>query len=226
MYPHQIKLAIFDNDGTLVDSEAAYTKAHFLTTGHQLQWALKVRLMGKTLVEAARISIEHYGLDETPEHYAERYEKILASQLENLDLMPGAMEIICELKRRGVKTCIATASSEASFRTKVKSHPEMIEMMDHCFTGDSVKRGKPAPDLFLAALNAYDGIRPEEALVFEDSPLGIKAANNAGIPAIYVPDSNLDPEQSLKEVDAKALMTITSLEKFEFDKFLWGNDDN
>ncbi|OHS98543.1 Pseudouridine-5'-monophosphatase [Tritrichomonas foetus] len=222
MYPHRIKAVIFDNDGTLVDSEEAYSKAHHISTGQPLTWDLKVRLMGKTLLEACQITVDECHLDETAEHYGERFEKVLDGLMPNLNLMPGVMEMLKILKSKGVRMCIATASTERSFKKKVAGHPEMIEMMDHCFTGDQVAHGKPAPDLFLKALHEWNGIKPEEALVFEDSPLGIKAANNAGIPAVFVPDPNLNQEEALKKLDAKPLMTIESLEKFDYSLFSWG----
>ena len=141
--------------------------------------------------------------------------------MSHLNLMPGVMEMLTTLKQKGVRMCIATASTEKSFNHKVSNHPEMIEMMDHCFTGDHVQKGKPAPDLFLMALHKWEGIKPEEALVFEDSPLGIKAANNAGIPAILVPDKDLDTESSLKNIDAEPLLIIPSLKDFDYSKFIW-----
>ena len=221
IWPHKIKAIIFDNDGTLVNSEAAYSQAHLISTGQPLTWDLKVRLMGQTLLEASQITVDECHLNETAEEYGKRFEKILHEQMEHLDLMPGVMNLINEFQKRGVRMCIATASTEKSFNKKVSGHPEMIQKMDHVFTGDHVKNGKPAPDLFLMALHKWDGIKPEEALVFEDSPLGIKAANNAGIPAILVPDPNLDYETALKNIDSEALMVIPSLEAFDFTKFIW-----
>ena len=93
--------------------------------------------------------------------------------------------------------------------------------MDHVVCGDDVKNGKPEPDLFLCALHKFPGVKPEEALVFEDSPLGILAANKAGIPAIFVPDEHMNVKTSLEQVGAVPLLTIPSLEKFDFSKFKW-----
>lgn len=221
IWPHKIKAVIFDNDGTLVDSEEAYLKAHQISTGQPLTWDLKVRLMGHSLLEASQITVDECHLNETAEEYGKRFEETLHSLMSHLNLMPGVMEMLTTLKQKGVRMCIATASTEKSFKHKVSNHPEMIEMMDHCFTGDHVQKGKPAPDLFLMALHKWEGIKPEETLVFEDSPLGIKAANNAGIPAILVPDKDLDTESSLKNIDAKPLLIIPSLKDFDYSKFIW-----
>ena len=53
--------------------------------------------------------------------------------------------------------------------------------------GDEVKNGKPAPDIFLKTASLI-GAKPEECIVFEDSPNGIKAANKAGMKCIGIPD--------------------------------------
>ena len=221
VWPHRIKACIFDNDGTLVDSASAYAKAHYLTTGQEQTVDLRIKLSGKTFVEASKVTVEECHLDETPEHYAERFEKVLLGLLPNLKLMPGVMELVRELKKRNVRMCIATAATNNSFRTKIDQHKELLSMMDHCVTGDMVKNGKPHPDIFLTALHKWEGIKPEEALVFEDSPLGVKAANNANIPCIFVPSEPIDFEEILKQHDAHPLITIKSMNDFDFSKFIW-----
>ena len=170
-----IKVVIFDNDGTLMDTETAYTVAHKETTGYDLDWDFKVQLMGKTALEACRLTCEHYGLTESPESLAERRTKAVERFWPNIPLMKGAQELVDELKRRGIKMAIATASSRSQFTLKSSGHKYFVAMMDHVVCGDEVKNGKPAPDLFLAALGKFTGydIKPEEALVFEDSPLNL-----------------------------------------------------
>jgi pseudouridine-5'-monophosphatase len=93
--------------------------------------------------------------------------------------------------------------------------------MDHCTTGDDVSRGKPDPDLFLHALARWDGVRPDEVIVFEDSPLGVEAANRAGMPAVFVPDKQMVACGAFAGMTAKPVLTITSLEEFDFELFRW-----
>ena len=219
----QIKVVIFDNDGTLMDTETAYTVAHKECTGYDLDWDFKVQLMGKTAIEACRLTCEHYGLTESPESLAERRSKAVERFWPNIPLMKGAQEMVNELKKRGIKMAIATASSRSQFNLKSSGHKDFVAMMDYVVCGDEVKNGKPAPDLFLAALAKYDGlgIKPEEALVFEDSPLGIKAANVAGMKSVFVPDPHVNIEKSLKENEATPDVIIESLDKFDYDKFEW-----
>jgi pseudouridine-5'-monophosphatase len=220
-WPHRIRAIIFDNDGTLVDSEEAYTLTHLELTGQPLEWDFKVQMMGKRLLEACQLTVDHCHLNMTAEEYARRFEVAIAKYWPALPLMPGVNELLSRVKNMGIKMAIATASTEGSFRQKVQGHPDMIAMMDHCVTGDDVERGKPEPDLFLSALQKWQGIKPEEALVFEDSPLGILAANRAGMPSILVPDPHLDYQKKLEELDARPLLVIPSLADFKFEEFEW-----
>ena len=61
------------------------------------------------------------------------------------------------------------------------------EYFSHLQSGESIKRGKPYPDIFLAVCKHF-AVKPQDALVFEDSENGLKAAEAGGIPAILVPD--------------------------------------
>lgn len=218
-----IKCVIFDNDGTLMDTEIVYTIAHKEVTGFDLDWDFKVQLMGKTELEACKLTCDHYGLKESPESLSARRTKIVNEQWPHVKLMPGAESVVKELKKRGIKMAIATASSRKTFELKSQSHKDFVAMMDYVICGDEVEHGKPAPDLFLKALSMFKdlGIKAEEALVFEDSALGIKAANVAGMSSVFIPDSHVNVEKVLKDNEAKPDLIIPSFEKFDFNCVKW-----
>ncbi|KAK8897285.1 Pseudouridine-5'-phosphatase [Tritrichomonas musculus] len=230
IWPHPIRACIFDNDNTLVDTDGAYEEAHYITTGHKQTLDLKLKLSGVTLLEGSSIVINEYHLDETPMHYAKRFEDTLQKLLCNTKLMPGVFELLHELKRLNIKMCIATAASSSSFEKKISNHHDLMEMMDHYITGDLVKHGKPAPDIFLMALDKWNHekvpVKNDEALVFEDSPLGVKAANNAGMPVVFIPNPLVDVEKVLAEYEIHPTLTIKSLKDFDFSKFIWEGDEN
>ena len=88
VYDTPIKLIIFDNDGTLMDTEWCYSVAHKEVTGYDLDWDFKVQLMGKTAIEACRMTCDHYGLTESPESLCERRTKAVERFWPTVPLMP------------------------------------------------------------------------------------------------------------------------------------------
>lgn len=103
--------------------------------------------------------------------------------------LPGVMEYLKDAKRLGLKLAIASSSHHAW----VDDHAKRIgvfDYFDHIIAADDVGFGrtKPNPDLFLTALSRLK-VPKEAAIVFEDSPNGVKAANRAGIFVVAVPNS-------------------------------------
>jgi len=114
--------------------------------------------------------------------------------------LPGIERLIGEARQSGLKLAIASSSS----RRWVTGHLERLGLLaqfDVIKTSDDVAVTKPAPDLFLAALEAL-GINADEAVVLEDSPNGIAAAKRAGIRAIAVPNT-LTRQLDLSQADAR-----------------------
>ncbi len=102
--------------------------------------------------------------------------------------LPGVMDYIQEAKRLGLKLAIASSSQHSW----VDNHAKRIGVYDYFDTviaaeDVGIGRTKPNPDLFLAALSRLK-VPKEAAIVFEDSPNGVKAANNAGIFVVAVPN--------------------------------------
>ncbi|OHT09574.1 Pseudouridine-5'-monophosphatase [Tritrichomonas foetus] len=222
IWPTPIKAIIFDNDGTLVDTEWAYSWAHKQITGEELSWDLKPQLMGKSSIETCVFLINHYHLDIKPEDLVVKRTDMLTDCWKKVELLPGADQITSEFHARGIPMSIATSSRRPVFEQKTENHQTLVHRMHHVVCGSEVKRGKPNPDIFQLCLQKFESeIKPEETLVFEDSPLGVKAANEAGMPCVFVPDPNMDVETSLSEAKAKATIIIKSLEDFDFNSFEW-----
>ena len=102
--------------------------------------------------------------------------------------LPGVVDYLKEAKRLGLKLAIASSSPHSW----VDDHAKRIGVFhyfNHIITEDEVGRGrtKPNPDLFLLALRRLQ-VPKEAAIVFEDSPNGVKAANRAGIFVVAVPN--------------------------------------
>jgi putative hydrolase of the HAD superfamily len=104
-------------------------------------------------------------------------------------VMPGVLDYLQGAKRLGLKLAIASSSSHSW----VDTHAQRLGIFayfDKVITSDEVgiERTKPHPDLFLLALEQLN-VRANEAIVFEDSPNGVKAAQSAGIFVVAVPNS-------------------------------------
>jgi pseudouridine-5'-monophosphatase len=221
VWPHPIKAVIFDNDGTLMDTEWAYSWVHEQVTGHKLGWDLKPRLMSKNAIETCQILVNYYHMDITPEELVEKRTKLVSQCSNDIKLLPGALEIDGELEKRNIPYCIATSSRKDQFEMKGASLKEFVARFHHIITGSEITKGKPDPEIFLTALSKFDGVRPEEALVFEDSPIGAKGALNAGMPAILVPDKEMNLETALAEQAVVPTLIIPSLANFNFEVFQW-----
>jgi pseudouridine-5'-monophosphatase len=86
---------------------------------------------------------------------------------------------------------------------------------------DEVSAGKPNPEIFLTSMRKLGIETPENCLVFEDAPAGVKCANNAGMAVVMVPDKRLPLESALAEFDAKPTIILGSLSEFDFNTFTW-----
>ena len=112
---------------------------------------------------------------------------------------------------------IATSSLKRSYDQKVTKHQELFKLMSHVVCSDDplVKKGKPAPDIYLAAAQRFSSPpSPSNVLVLEDAASGVEAAKTAGMLCVMVPDERLDPART-KLADK----VIKSLDKLDLNEF-------
>ncbi|XP_072970825.1 (DL)-glycerol-3-phosphatase 2 [Typha angustifolia] len=191
---------IFDMDGLLLDTEPFYTVVQeriLARFGKKFDWSLKAKMMGKKAIESAHIFVEESGLDGllTPEGFLAEREGMLQELFPTCLPLPGVERLVSHLCANGIPMCVATGSYKRHFELKTQNHGKIFAMMHHVVMGDDpeVKKGKPSPDIFLAALRRFeDNVDPCNVLVFEDAPSGVAAAKNAGMSAVMVPDPRLD----------------------------------
>ena len=190
-----IQALIFDFDGLILDTESpefhCWQKI-YREYGFELphaQWGSIIGGAGHSHFDAAEhLSLLTQGrLDSESLRTRNQFEsdEIILAQ----GPLPGVMDYIHDAKRLGLKLAIAS-SSPLSW---VESHSRRIgvfDYFDHVVTADDVPPGrtKPNPDLFLLALSRLE-VQKEEAMIFEDSPNGVKAAKQAGIFAVAVPNA-------------------------------------
>lgn len=107
-------------------------------------------------------------------------------QIETQSVLPGVMDYLAAAKRLGLKLGVASSSS----REWVGGHLSRLglDYFDCIRCSDDVSRVKPHPDLYEAVLAAL-ALRPEQAIAFEDSPNGVRAAKQAGVFCVAVPNA-------------------------------------
>ncbi len=98
------------------------------------------------------------------------------------DLLPGARELLEEIRAAGLKSALGSASKNA---TEVIERLGIADLLDTVADGHSVKVQKPAPDLFLYAATQL-GLKPSECVVVEDAAAGIEAARAGGFLSIGI----------------------------------------
>jgi putative hydrolase of the HAD superfamily len=106
--------------------------------------------------------------------------------IESQPLLPGVFDFIINAKKQGFPLAVASSSN----REWVEGYLDNLGIRKYfnvVCTSDDVQNVKPDPELFLLAAKKL-GVAPSEAIIFEDSPSGIKAAKAAGIPCIAIPN--------------------------------------
>jgi beta-phosphoglucomutase len=183
-----IKAVLFDLDGIIVDT------LHY----HYLAWLHMFNELGGSITEHSillhegrnsrdvlPLLIEEAGVslpEDEWEAFIDTKRKYFRS-IVRTTTYPYAFDVIEELRRRGFATALVTASALKNMRNAL-SEDEM-RYFDFLITGDEVKRSKPFPDGYRAAMD-HLGLTPEECVVIENAPLGIEAAKNAGMRCIAV----------------------------------------
>jgi len=182
-----IQGVIFDLDGVLTDTaEYHYQSWQRLADEVGLPFSRQANeaLRGVPRRESllAIIGDRVFSEDQIQEMMARknRFYEEFVQKITPQDLLPGALELLKELRQAGIKIAIGSASKNA--RTVVE-RLGIADRVDAIADGYSVERSKPAPDLFLYAAQQL-GLSPAACLVVEDAASGIEAALAAGMATV------------------------------------------
>lgn len=206
---------LFDLDGVLIDSEREYTRIwqeidRRYPTGID-DFAIKIK--GQTLPEIL-------GKNYPPELHGPVTDALNSmEQVMRYEMLPGASEMLSELRRRGLGAVLVTSSNDMKMRHLREEQPELESYFTDIVTANRITRSKPDPEGYLLGARLL-GARPSRCVVFEDSAQGVRAGRAAGAYVVglttTLPASMLEPfadmlVDNLADVDLDALIQLLKI---------------
>jgi HAD superfamily hydrolase (TIGR01509 family) len=187
----RIKALVFDFDGLILETETPAYRSWaeiYREHGHELPRDRWLDYIGReagwfdALTHLESLVPAPFDRDAVRRRREERRAELLAE----LDVMAGVRDYIAEGRRLGLRLAIASSSPTNYVRVHL-GRIDLSDVWDAVVCREDAPRAKPAPDLYLRAVELL-GIAPDEALALEDSPNGIAAAKDAGLWVVAVPN--------------------------------------
>lgn len=189
---NNIKGAIFDMDGTLIDSIWVWIKINidFLTKRNiECPDNLKEEIEPLSFEETAVYFKKRFGISDSVEDICDEWNNMALEEYKNkVKLKPGAKNYLNILKSAGIKIGLATSNCQLLLETALKENG-IYHYFDAITTTDEVSRGKQFPDVYLLAAEKL-GVSPKECMVFEDILPAVMGAKAAGMKVIGIHDEN------------------------------------
>lgn len=186
-----IEAVLFDLDGTLVDSMWMWKQIDidFLASRNLvLPEELQTEIEGMSFTETAEYFKKRFSLSDTIEELKGIWNQMaMRKYLEEVPPKRGTLKFLSYLKNQGIKMGIATSNSIELASAAVQAN-HLDQYITHLITSCQVKKGKPAPDVYLTLADQLQ-VEPEHCLVFEDVEMGILAGKNAGMRTCAVYDA-------------------------------------
>jgi HAD superfamily hydrolase (TIGR01509 family) len=184
-----LQAAIFDIDGTLIDSVDA----------HALAWQEAFKYFGKDVpFDQVRAQIGKGGDQLMPVFFTTQELEAFGKELEEyrrqhfrfnylptLKPFPRVRELLQRVRSEGQRLVIASSSNREDLNALMHLC-DITDLVDDSVSGDDAEESKPEPDIYLAALKKLDGMDPNDVLSVGDSPYDALAASKAGIRSIGV----------------------------------------
>ena len=181
---------VFDNDGLLLDTEEAWTRAEetlFARHGSRFDMTHKRALIGSSRATGAVKLEDMLGLPGRGEELMdELHELVMEEARAGAPPRPGALELLAAGRAARLPVAVASNSTR-EFVERVLSGAGLLDgHFDLIVTADEVEHPKPAPDLYLKVCAGL-GVAPERTAALEDSPPGVTSALAAGLYVVGVP---------------------------------------
>ncbi len=210
-----IGAGIVDIDGVIFDSErATFDEWAALAERCGLPdiWTPYRQCIGVNAARSREIFLEFYGPDFPYDDYAREVSVSYHGRYDGgrLPMKPGVRELLGALRERGRFIALASSTRTEVVRSQLRD-AGLLDFFDRVVGGDMIARSKPAPDIFLAAVEGT-AYRPEACAVIEDSFNGIRAAHAAGMAPIMVPDL-LEADAEMRELAETVLPDLDAVRR-------------
>lgn len=193
------KGAIFDLDGTLIDSMKIWDKIgteFLLNRGIEPPKDIESILKPMSFYQSAKYFMEEYQINHTPNEIMQMVYESVSDKYKYTILLKEAIKDYLEyLHQKGVKMCVATASDKLLAAAALK-RLEVFKYFEFIITCDEIGKGKDEPQIYIEALKRLE-MDKSEVCVFEDALYCAKTAKHAGfnVIGIYDESSKTDIEE-------------------------------
>ena len=207
--PREFRVALFDLDGTLIDSEPQYS---VFWNKMQKRFYPDIpdfadRIKGTTLTDI----LDRYFREDPIRH--EMTELIQQwEQSMYYEFFPGAREFVSDIRNQGVKCAVVTSSNDVKMQSVRRSIPDFDLLFDKVLTAEMFPKSKPDPSCFLLGAEVFcESI--DHCVVFEDAVNGLKAGLNSGMLTVGLITTN--PEETVVSLSDVA---VHSFNELSYDK--------
>ena len=182
--------AIFDMDGTLLDTERLYQNTWVELAkefGQTPEPAFPRAVCGSSGEHMLEIIRTYYPDVDAQQFMDSCYARVAQAVETSIPKKPGMEEILSYLRGHGVKLAVASSNAHTQIEKNLRL-AGVLDYFDAVVGGDEVENSKPAPDIFLLAAKRL-GAQIEDCVVFEDVPHAVATAKDAGFYVVGVYDS-------------------------------------
>ena len=205
------KAAIFDLDGTLLDSMGVWDQVDidFLAKrGIEVPADYMGKVAAMQFRQIAEYTIARFGLPDTPEALMQEWDDMARVAYSTVvEAKPHAVEYLSYLRRSGAKLAVATSLPPA-LREPAMKHVGIFDYFDQIVSVDDANDvGKDRPDVFLLAAGRL-GVVPEQCTVFEDLLVAMRSAKSVGMRVWAIHDDSSDGDEGCRNAATPSCTTM------------------
>ena len=209
----ELQWVIFDLDGTLIESEEIWRDVrHEFVIAHGGKWneSAQTDMIGMTTEEWSRYIHDDLGVSLAPDEIAKEVASDVVARLSTaIPILPGAagaLERLASTFRLGLATSATLIVAQT-----VLARTGWDKFFSVVVSADSVARGKPAPDVYLRAIELLKA-DPARTVAVEDSTNGIRSAHAAGLAVVAIPNRTFRPDRDALSLAACILTSLDELD--------------